>query len=467
MQNVTMKLGWLCVLATAGAGCVGARGELETGTVAIHLTGSAATGTVYRLRDAIVTVDGPTPAVFNTEDDPTRTSLSADVEPGDYSATVQSGWRFERVDGDTATTVNATLVSDNPTHFTVVPTQRTNVPLKFRVTEGDVDLTQGYDITLDIDEGIPSPGDGYQAIDAPSRRDRLVFDAARQAIYAVNTLDQELERFTFANGRWSAADPVVIPSLTDIALTPNGETLLVLDDAHVSDIALASGSFTPTLRATITDTFCGKFFDKLAAGDNNKAFIVTSFHQCSGFTSSVIYDTASHGLTNTTSLFQGTAAASADGSRIYAGSNGISPPSPVVIYTPQSNTFATSSVSVGLSAVSVSGDASRVILQNSTVYSRSLTLLGNLAPGGVAQVSRDASRAYVYLDDAPGPRLAVYDLNGALQAGAMFPLLRTIRLPHSANVTNGGFNAVTTATSLDDSQVFISGDRRLLVVPVN
>ena len=59
MQNVTMKLGWLCVLATAGAGCVGARGELETGTVAIHLTGSAATGTVYRLRDAIVTVDGP------------------------------------------------------------------------------------------------------------------------------------------------------------------------------------------------------------------------------------------------------------------------------------------------------------------------------------------------------------------------------------------------------------------------
>jgi hypothetical protein len=467
MRNVRVNPGWLCVLAAAGAGCLGASGEPATGTVAVHLTGSASSGTVYRLRDAIITVDGPTPAFFNTEDDPTRTSLSVDVEPGDYSATVQSGWHIERLDGDMLTTVSATLVSDNPTHFAVVPAQRTNVPLKFRVDEGDVDLTQGYDITLDIDEGIPSPGDGYQAIDAPSQRDRLVFDGARQAIYAVNTLDQEIERFTFAAGRWSSADPVVIPSLTDIALTPNGETLIVLDGAHVSDIALASGSFTPTLRATTTDTFCGKFFDKVLAGDNNKAFIVSNFKQCSGFTSSVIYDTTSHTLTNSASLFHGTAAASADGTRIYAGSSGISPPGAVVIYTPQSNTFSTSSVSVGLFAVSVSGDASRVILQNSTVYSRSLTLLGNLAPGGIAQVSRDASRAYVYLDDAPGPRLAVYDLNGALLPGAVFPLLRTIRLPDSANATNGGFNAVTMATSLDDSQVFISGDRRLLVVPVN
>jgi len=34
-------------------------------------------------------------------------------------------------------------------------------------------------------------------------------------------------------------------------------------------------------------------------------------------------------------------------------------------------------------------------------------------------------------------------------------------------VTNGGFNAVQMTTSADDTQVFISGDRRLLVVPVN
>lgn len=109
-------------------------------------------------------------------------------------------------------------------------------------------------------------------------------------------------------------------------------------------------------------------------------------------------------MTTSTSLFNGKAAASGDGTRIYAGGNGLSPPDDVVIYNPQSNTFSGTSVSVNLFAISVSGDASRVILQSTSVYSRSLTLLGNLAPNDVALASRDSSRAYVYRDEAPGPR---------------------------------------------------------------
>jgi hypothetical protein len=49
----------------------------------------------------------------------------------------------------------------------------------------------------------------------------------------------------------------------------------------------------------------------------------------------------------------------------------------------------------------------------------------------------------------------------------MFPLLRTIRLPDSPTSTNDRLDTVTMTTSTDDSRVFISGDRRLLVVPVN
>lgn len=467
MRAVGINAVSLFILIGAGMGCFGASGESATGVLSVNLTGTAPTGTVYRLRDASITVDGPTPTVFNTEDDPSRTSLSADVDPGDYSATVQSGWRIERLDGTNATTVSATLISDNPVLFTVLAQQRTSVPLTFRIDGEDVPFTQGYDITLDIDESIPSPGAAYQVIEAASLRDRLVFDAARQAIYAVNTLDQEIERFTFANGQWAAINPVVIPELTDIAITPNGQTLIVLDSEHVSDVALASGTFTPMQRATLTDTFCGAFFDKIAAGSNNKAFIVVNYSGCSGFSSSRIYDTASYTVTTSTSLYNGTAAASADGTRIYAGSNGVSPADDVVIYNPQSNTVSSTSVRFNLFAVSVSGDASHVILQNTSVYSRSLTLLGNLAPNGIALASRDSSRAFVYRDDAPGPRLDVYDLNGALQPGALFPVLRTIRLPHSPNTTNGGFNAVTMTSNADDSLVFISGNRRLLVVPVN
>lgn len=467
MRGACACVMWSCVMSAVGVSCVAPSDESATGTVNANLTGVASSGVVYRLRDATIAVDGPTPTVFNTEDDPTRTSLSADVSPGDYTATVQSGWRIERLGDSGATTVNATLTSDNPVSFTVLSQKRTNVPLKFRIEDGGVDFNQGYDITLDIDEAIPSPGDGYQALDAPSPRRRLVFDAARQALYAVNKLDQQIERFALADGRWSALTPAVVPNLTDIAITPDGETLIVLDGDHVSDIALAGSAFTPTIRATISDTFCGAFLDKAATASNNKVFIVANYRQCSGFSSAYLYDGQSHALTTSTSLYNGTVGGSADGTRIYAGSNGISPADSLTIYNPQSNTFSNSTVHFNLFAISVSGDASRVILQNTAVYSKALTLLGNLPVGGAALASHDSSRAYVYRDDAPGPRLLVYDLNGTLQAGAVYPLIRTIRLPHSANATNSGSGQATMTTSADDSLVFISGDRRLLVVPVS
>ncbi len=92
----------------------------------------------------------------------------------------------------------------------------------------------------------------------------------------------------------------------------------------------------------------------------------------------------------------------------------------------------TSTIDVNLFAVSVSGDASKVI----------------------------------YRDDAPGPRLTIYDLNGTLQAGAMFPLLRTVRLPDSPSVSNGSTSPVSMISNADDSFVFVSGNRRMLVVPV-
>jgi hypothetical protein len=42
----------------------------------------------------VITVTGPTSQVWDPEDDPSRTSLSADVEVGDYAAQLQDGWRI-------------------------------------------------------------------------------------------------------------------------------------------------------------------------------------------------------------------------------------------------------------------------------------------------------------------------------------------------------------------------------------
>jgi hypothetical protein len=123
------------------------------GTITLNLTGNGDSGLVYRLRDAVITVTGPTSTqVWRTEDNPDRTSLSADVDVGDYSALLPDGWRIEQVSDVGAMPVSATLVSDNPALFTVTAGHRTTVPLLFRVDGDTVDLSAGYDITLGIQE---------------------------------------------------------------------------------------------------------------------------------------------------------------------------------------------------------------------------------------------------------------------------------------------------------------------------
>ncbi|WP_437677582.1 lysyl oxidase family protein [Sorangium sp. So ce131] len=153
-----MKLTRLAVLATmALAGCSGAPvGEEETvGEVELNLLGFAPSGNQYRLRDATVMVQGPDSTLFfNTEDDPNRFSLSASVTAGSYFTWLQEGWRLERLNGGAPQTVEAELLSPNPTYFDVFPQQTTPVVLRFRAGGDDVSLNQGsFEIFIDVEEG--------------------------------------------------------------------------------------------------------------------------------------------------------------------------------------------------------------------------------------------------------------------------------------------------------------------------
>lgn len=138
--------------ATVASACAGPE-QPATGSLTINLAGVTPDGTEYRLRDATITVTGPDSVqVFHTEDQPDRASLSANVPAGAYSALLDPGWRLERLDAFSEATVNAELISDNPLHFAVDFGQRTVVPLRFRTNISEVDLTQGYDIVLDVEE---------------------------------------------------------------------------------------------------------------------------------------------------------------------------------------------------------------------------------------------------------------------------------------------------------------------------
>lgn len=151
-----------CASIIASVGCIEAPAERapreDVGSIRLELLGQAPSGRVYRLRHAVITVTGSdSTTVWNTDDSPDQISLSANVAAGEYNVSLADGWILELVEGSMSTSVPAALTSPNPAPFTVAALSRTQVPLRFTIDDSDdqVDMSQGYDITLAVTE--PSP----------------------------------------------------------------------------------------------------------------------------------------------------------------------------------------------------------------------------------------------------------------------------------------------------------------------
>ncbi len=319
---------------------------------------------------------------------------------------------------------------------------------------------------------VTPPPFTYLAIEAPSPRARIIYDAERQTIYGANQLDQQIERFVYADGGWSSRPPWSVPLLTDIALTPDGRSLIAVDQGALNEISLTDDVPVPVQRATIppSSPVCGNAFGQAGAANNGKIFVVSELTMCTGEAPSYLYDLLDHSLRAVAETDGGRLAGSADGSRIYAGSNGSSPPPSLVVYDSLSNTAFSSATNDNVIDMTVSGDASRMILEDASVYDRSLMPIGQVPRHGVALASRDSRRAFMYVLDSNSTHahLEIYDLTAPLDGQGFYPLIRTVTLPDTADNPNDHVIAPFTMTSsLDDAAVFLSGDSKLLVVPVN
>jgi hypothetical protein len=123
------------------------------GRVEFNLVGQGSQGSLFRLRDAVVTVQGPDRTLFfDSEENPDETSFSAVLPAGSYSSFLQEGWHLERLD-TSKVVANATLLSSNPDFFEVLEGDRTRVALRFQV-ERDVVVTDPglLEITLEVEE---------------------------------------------------------------------------------------------------------------------------------------------------------------------------------------------------------------------------------------------------------------------------------------------------------------------------
>jgi hypothetical protein len=169
VEDFMRMVSWfgLLLASVAGvAGCVSAEGDV--GRMDLALAAQTSSGTIYRLREATISVDGPAAQlVFHTEDDPDRVLIQAPTPAGHYALTLRDGWHLERIGADgVASTVAATLVSANPQSFEVESGQTTQVKLRFAVDGRQVQTGDGgLGIGIEVDEqGVPDAG---LIIDAP------------------------------------------------------------------------------------------------------------------------------------------------------------------------------------------------------------------------------------------------------------------------------------------------------------
>ncbi|HKO93574.1 MAG TPA: lysyl oxidase family protein, partial [Polyangiaceae bacterium] len=123
------------------------------GQVQLSLVGVSSSGTAYRLRQAIIVVQGPSSTTFLDSDvEPDSTSLGATVAVGSYTAFLQEGWVLERISGPSGSQpLSATLLSPNPMAFSVESGASTGVPLRFAVGDETVDVGS-FDIVLEVEE---------------------------------------------------------------------------------------------------------------------------------------------------------------------------------------------------------------------------------------------------------------------------------------------------------------------------
>jgi hypothetical protein len=138
----------------------------DAGTIEVALTGQAPSGTTYRLRHADLVIASPgVTRVLDTEDDPDRAAIHAELPPGAYTLGVSDGWYLERRAADGShQRVTAVMTTPNPTSFVIQADTETRLTLRFLAGADDVALGNGdlaIDIGIDeVDAAVPDAGPG-------------------------------------------------------------------------------------------------------------------------------------------------------------------------------------------------------------------------------------------------------------------------------------------------------------------
>jgi hypothetical protein len=106
----------------------------------------------------IETASGSGVATLDSDLDPDAAQLEVELVAGPYRSQLESGWLLQRIEDDgSAVTVNAALLTPNPTPFEIRSDRTTELNYTFSTEQGSVTLGEGQlVVTLDVTD-MPIP----------------------------------------------------------------------------------------------------------------------------------------------------------------------------------------------------------------------------------------------------------------------------------------------------------------------
>ena len=129
--------------------------ETEWGQMSFALTAEAQ-GSQYALRDAQFSVSGPESLILNTNDTPDATTLLQELESGEYTIELLSGYRLVEILPDGELEVEAVLETTNPQQLLITPNQTTPVSYLFRTPAEAIPFGDGtLEVTVSVEQAAP------------------------------------------------------------------------------------------------------------------------------------------------------------------------------------------------------------------------------------------------------------------------------------------------------------------------
>ncbi|MHB8453103.1 MAG: SMP-30/gluconolactonase/LRE family protein [Acidiferrobacterales bacterium] len=298
----------------------------------------------------------------------------------------------------------------------------------------------------------------------------LLYDAQRQALLvAVDTGGGQVLRYQYSGGTWTLSASASISTLSDIALSTDGQNLLALSQQALTLLdptTLVPGTVTPAPPYT-----SGGFFKNLAVANDGNAIITTGYPG-SLATPLYLFSARNPGngfyqISTSPALDNSTPGVSSDGSIVAfeQGDSTLASAPSAYQYAAATQTFSATSAAVNQNLIPPALDrsATHIVLNGTNVYDSNYNLLGTLPASTLAVVlSPDGSTAYTF--DSVASQILCYNLT-ASPGGSQFPPCASVA-PVTATVTGnpGSVGAVRMAITPDGGTLFLAGSNGIMVV---